>query len=167
MYKITTVFLVFIVCLAPATAFAASGGAVASSDLIDRAKDYDGQEVTYTGEVIGDIMRRGEYTWINVSDGNNAVGIWVKSVDLADVSLAGRYNAHGDTVEVKGMFRRACAEHGGDFDIHAANIKVVQKGYATPHTLSPLKAVLACILFGGAVACIVILLKRNRKAKSL
>ncbi|MDI6873215.1 MAG: hypothetical protein QME84_02860 [Actinomycetota bacterium] len=34
----------------------------------------------------------------------------------------------GDTVEVRGVFHADCAEHGGDFDIHASSLTVLQPG---------------------------------------
>jgi hypothetical protein len=164
MYKVLTIVFSIILCLiSMTTAFAAAAEVVTSNDLIDKAKDYDGHEVSYTGEVIGDIMDRGEYSWINVSDGNNAIGIWVKTSDLQDINIAGRYNTHGDTVNITGVFHRACAEHGGDFDIHAGKIVVVQKGFATSHALSPIKAVLAFILFGAALGCVVFLILKTKR----
>ena len=54
-----------------------AAGLVDSSILIEHAKSYDYQTVTFEGEVIGDIMVRDDYAWINVSDGSNAIGIWV------------------------------------------------------------------------------------------
>ena len=37
--------------------------AVTGNDLVDKAHSYDGRIVAYQGEVIGDIMLRGEYAW--------------------------------------------------------------------------------------------------------
>ncbi|MDD5775078.1 MAG: DNA-binding protein, partial [Candidatus Omnitrophica bacterium] len=42
---------------------------VSSEELIARPKDFDGTAVVFRGEVIGDIMIRGGYAWINVHDG--------------------------------------------------------------------------------------------------
>ncbi|MDI6605929.1 MAG: hypothetical protein QME65_02145, partial [Candidatus Omnitrophota bacterium] len=39
---------------------------VSSTELIENAQAYDGKRVAYAGEVIGDIMRRGNFAWLNV-----------------------------------------------------------------------------------------------------
>jgi len=122
MAKILKIVIVLTICLFPATAYAADTE-VTSNDLIDKAKEYDGREVVYTGEVIGDILAQGDHTWINVSDGSNAIGIWVEAKDMQGIDTPGRYNMRGDTVRVTGVFHRACAQHGGDFDIHADKIE--------------------------------------------
>ncbi|MCM8823992.1 MAG: DNA-binding protein, partial [Candidatus Omnitrophica bacterium] len=48
-----------------------------STKLIGNAKEYDGKIIIYEGEVIGDIMLRGKYAWINVNDGKGTIGVWV------------------------------------------------------------------------------------------
>ena len=151
MSKIISALLILVICLFPAPALA-SGTEVTSNDLIDQAREYDSREVIYTGEVIGDIMARGDHAWINVSDGSNAIGIWVKTADMQGIDTAGRYNMHGDTIKVTGVFHRACAEHGGDFDIHADKLELVEKGYAVAHPADPVKTVVACVLFAAAIS---------------
>lgn len=163
MSKAVTIIVCLIIILSPMQVFA-GGLEVNSNDLIDNAKDYDGLEVIYSGEVIGDIMRRGDHTWINVSDGNNAVGIWVSNRDMQDIDTAGRYNMHGDQVKITGIFNRACAEHGGDFDIHANTIEVMQKGYPVSHPINYMKAAVAyvlCIL--SAVLIIIVFIRKKNK----
>jgi hypothetical protein len=108
-------------------------------------------------------MNRGEYTWLNVSDGNNAIGIWIKSNDIADITIAGRYDAHGDTVRVTGIFNRACASHGGDFDIHAEQIELVEKGYAVNHDIESLNIIVASIMFIAALGCMALIFKKRTK----
>ena len=65
---------------------------VTSNDLTNNAGDFDGKEIVYTGEAIGDILSHGDYSWINVSDGNNAIGVWVQSDDISAVDMLGGYN---------------------------------------------------------------------------
>lgn len=166
MYKILATFAAFMICLSPITASAADNG-VSSNDLIDKAKDFDGKKIVYTGEIIGDILDRGEYTWINVSDGNNAIGVWVKSKDLTGINKVGRYNSKGDTVIITGTYYRACAEHGGDLDIHADKIELIEKGNDVSHKVEPLKGIAAIVVFIGASICIVYVLKKRAIEKHL
>lgn len=101
---------------------------ISSTELINDARQYDGKVVTYEGEVIGDIMKRGGYAWLNVSDGVNAIGIWIDSSSAKDITYTGSYKSRGDKVEIAGVFHRACIEHGGDLDIHAQAIHKVSSG---------------------------------------
>ncbi len=102
---------------------------VSSADLINNAKEYDGKTVTYEGEVIGDIMARGEYAWVNVNDSVNALGIWAPKAMIRDIIHKGAYNTKGDMVEITGVFHRSCVEHGGDLDIHAESLIKLEDGY--------------------------------------
>jgi len=101
---------------------------VSSTELINNAKLYDGKIVNYEGEVIGDIMKRGDYAWVNVNDGVNAIGIWINTALLRDIGFTGSYKSVGDGIEATGVFRRACPEHGGDLDIHAQSIRKTGAG---------------------------------------
>ena len=97
-------------------------------DLLNNAKQYDGKVVSYKGEVIGDIMIRGDCAWLHVNDGTIAIGIWIPKTMLQDIRYAGNYHKKGDIVEVFGTFHRSCLEHGGDLDIHASEIKTIIPG---------------------------------------
>ncbi|MGD9014947.1 MAG: DNA-binding protein, partial [Candidatus Omnitrophota bacterium] len=45
---------------------------VSSTELIENAKSYDGQQVVYEGEVIGEVMHRRDGVWVNINDGDNS-----------------------------------------------------------------------------------------------
>jgi len=100
----------------------------ASLDLINNAKQYDGKTISYKGEVIGEVMVRGDYAWLHVNDGFIAIGIWAPKTMIQDIGYIGDYHKKGDTVEVSGTFHRSCPEHGGDLDIHASKIRKVTSG---------------------------------------
>jgi hypothetical protein len=99
-----------------------------SLDLLNNAKAHDGKRVVYKGEVIGDIMARGDHVWLHVNDGTIAIGIWIPKNLIQNISYAGDYQIKGDIVEVVGAFHRSCLEHGGDLDIHAQTINIVSPG---------------------------------------
>jgi len=113
--------------------------AATSLDLLNNAKEYDGKTVHYNGEVIGDLMIRGDYAWLHVNDGSMAIGIWAPKVMVQNISYIGNYHQKGDTVEVSGIFHRSCLEHGGDLDIHASEIKIVTSGNALIQPISKKK----------------------------
>jgi hypothetical protein len=130
---------------------------ISSVELINNAKNYNGNMVVYKGEVIGDIMVRGEYAWINVNDGKNAIGIWIKKELIKDILYTGSYKAKGDLVEITGKFNRSCVEHGGDLDIHAQSITKISSGNKTPHSVN--KEETNLILFLSGIITVVFLLR--------
>lgn len=121
---------------------------ISSSELINNAKQYDGKPVAYEGEVIGDIMARGEYAWINVHDGQNAIGIWINKNLTKDILSTGSYKSKGDWVEIAGIFQRSCLEHGGDLDIHAQEINKIRPGRPTQEKLNLNKRNFVLVLLG-------------------
>ena len=136
--------------------------AVSSAELINDAKQYDGKSVIYKGEVVGDIMARKEFVWINVNDGVNAIGIWSNKDLVRDIVYTGNYKSRGDEVEVKGVFHRACLEHGGDLDIHAEELRKINSGAFITEKINIAKRNGAFILWG-AVGLAMILSQLTRK----
>lgn len=121
---------------------------ISSTDLINNAKQYDGKVVNYRGEVIGDIMTRGQYAWVNINDGQNAIGIWVVKTLIKDIMYKGSYAFKGDEIEVTGIFNRSCSEHGGDIDIHVQSINNITSGRQIPESLDFNKIKSAFMLSG-------------------
>ncbi len=137
--------------------------AIPSAELINNAKQYDGKAVVYKGEVIGDIMMRKEFVWINVNDGVNAIGIWSKKDLAKDILYTGGYKSRGDIVEVKGIFHRACLEHGGDLDIHIEELNKISSGMVVREKMNVVKRNGAFVLLG--VLGLVIILSQLKLKK--
>jgi len=161
-----TVFLIIALLLlfAPAAALA-DGNAVNSNDLIDHAKDYDNQLVVYEGEVLGDILYRGDHAWLAVYDGSNTIGVYVTAEQAQQITVLGGYGKHGDTIRIEGVFHRACAEHGGDLDIHADTMKVLSVGSATQIHASRLITILAIALPLPAAGLLLLVWKKRAATK--
>ncbi|HHY96065.1 MAG TPA: hypothetical protein GX513_13805, partial [Firmicutes bacterium] len=53
------------------------GEVLTASRLVAEVRAHDGQRVTLEGEVIGSLLPRGTYVWVNVGDGVTAVGVWM------------------------------------------------------------------------------------------
>jgi hypothetical protein len=139
---------------------------VSSTELINKAKDYDGKTVVYQGEVIGEVMARGEYAWVNLNDGKNALGIWIRKDLVGQIANTGSYKVIGDTVEVTGVFHRSCLAHGGDLDIHAESLRLIENGNRVRQHLSSRRLKLA---FGLGLTLIILwiskILIKPRKQK--
>jgi len=140
---------------------------ISSDELINNAKQYNGKTVSYSGEVIGDIMVRKEHAWVNVNDGKNAIGIWIQKELTNNIQYTGRYNVKGDILEIKGIFHRSCLEHGGDLDIHAQSITKISPGSKIPRAINT-----GAINLAFGLSCILLLvfllrMRQSRKSTSL
>jgi hypothetical protein len=116
------------------------------NDLIEHAKELDGSQVSIQGEAIGERMDRGNYSWVNINDGTNAIGIWLNKKDAEKILHYGNYKWKGDTVIITGTFNRACIEHNGEADIHGLTIEVVNEGYYTYEKPASSKIIMTGVL---------------------
>lgn len=139
--------LILITGLLISTCFAAGG-----NELVESARIYDGKIVEFRGEVIGDIMKRGNHVWLNVNDGKRAIGIWATKDQVKNIIYPGDYNHIGDTIKIVGTFNRACSQHGGDLDIHAQQISLLKEGHKVEHPVDPWKITFSIILLIATVA---------------
>ena len=108
---------------------------VSISDLITQSRSYDGMVVMTEGEAFGDLMLRGEYGWVNLSDGKNAIGIYAPGNQLEQIKHLGRYQVSGDRVRITGIFYDACPVHSGETDIHASSVEVIRVGSVSDEIL--------------------------------
>jgi hypothetical protein len=79
---------------------------------------------------------------------------------LEPVRFLGSYKCKGDTVEVEGIFNRACNEHGGELDIHAARLNVIRGGFEVTERFEIWKTALAAFLFLSTLAILAMFRKR-------
>ena len=138
--------------------WAESAPAVSFEELIEGAQDYDGKKIVFKGEAIGDVMIRGEFAWINVRDETGVIGVYCAKDLVSEIEHTGGYKYKGDIISVRGTFHRFCSQHGGDTDIHAERISVIQKGEEIPHALEPEKVKASIILPAIAFALAIIYL---------
>ncbi len=138
-----------------------------SNYIIDNSKDLDGQTIIYQGEAVGDIMYRNDnYGWINVNDGKMAIGIWAKKEDLQKITYVGEYNVKGDIIKITGKVNYICDEHGGDLDIHADNIEIIQLGEKIKDIPDPrLSLILRALLIPTGIILAVVLVENTKKKK--
>jgi len=162
MLKLRLSHLVFMLCtLSFVISFSnCSAQPISSAELIQNAKVYDGRTIVYTGEVIGDIMARGDFAWVNINDGKNAIGVWMNKGLAANIIYTGSYRFKGDSVEIIGVFHRACPDHGGDLDIHAQGVRKINSGRQTIERFNLNKRNMALVLLG--ILCLVLVLRQLR-----
>ncbi|QHQ60100.1 DNA-binding protein [Anaerocolumna sedimenticola] len=165
MHKIITAGLIFLILTNLLSISAKAESVTEINDLIENAKELDGQEVSVQGEAIGERMDRGEYSWININDGTNAIGIWISKNEADHVIHYGNYKYAGDTVKITGLFHRACTEHGGEADLHGTSLEIVKAGYRVKEQINPVKIITAIILVMLASLVLVIFHKKLGKKR--
>ncbi|MGE5653474.1 MAG: hypothetical protein ACM3ZQ_04295 [Bacillota bacterium] len=143
---------------------AATHPRVTADQLIAEAGEYNGRTVVIRGEAFGDIMTRGSMGWVNVLSEGVGIGIWADTNQLAKIRLLGSYRYRGDIAEVTGIFNRACSQHGGEPDIHALSLDVVEAGSPIARPLQAEKIRLAAALV--PITVIGVLSATRRRVKS-
>ncbi len=160
--QITQILLFAVYCLLfTAIVYAQS---VSSAELIEKAAYYNNKTVEYQGEVVGDVMVRKDFAWVNLNDGKNAIGVWGKR-DLISglIKYKGDYNYKGDTILIEGIFHRACPQHGGDLDIHLIEAIKIKEGFLIKHPVSLAKILNALLILLLALGLFVLCaIKRKR-----
>lgn len=133
-----------------------------SGQLVEKPKEWDGKTVEFTGEAIGEAMVRDDYAWIHLNDDayylenveegaklggyNSGMAVYLPAQLAGEITTFGDYKHEGDVVTVKGTFNAACAEHGGDMDIHADQLVVKIPGHPVVDVVKPWKVGLAIVL---------------------
>jgi hypothetical protein len=126
-------------CLLSSVYNAEAAPVVSSEELLNEPDKYDGKTVTYQGEVIGDIMLRGEDAWVNVRDKGAAIGVFCSKQLVEGIKHQGSYGFQGDIISLTGVFNRSCPQHGGDTDIHSEKIVIIREGGKISHPIEPQK----------------------------
>ena len=128
---------------------------ISSIELIQNGKDYDGKEIVYEGEAIGEVMERKDGVWVNIYDKQNSFGAWMSPELASVIEYTGSYKAKGDILRIRGIFNYNCPLHGGDLDIHASSLEKIKSGYLKQEKIIPAKRNLLIILVG--VLCLIII----------
>jgi hypothetical protein len=126
-----------------------------STELVNAPKRYDGSRITFTGEAIGEAMRRGDKAWLHLNDDayyvknveegaqlggfNTGMPVWIDGALAAKIEYFGDYQHEGDIVTITGAYNAACGAHGGDMDIHADSLAVEQVGHVVVDPVPPVK----------------------------
>jgi hypothetical protein len=152
--------LVFTFCFLNLDCYA-QPASISSTELINNSRLHDGITLVYAGEAIGDVMMRGDFAWVNVSDGNNAIGIWMSRESAGTIKFTGSHRSIGDRLEITGVFHRNCTEHGGDMDIHAREVRIITPGKTLTEQLDIKKRNTVYIILG-ALFLVVILVRRRK-----
>jgi hypothetical protein len=151
--------MVYLLCTVLIVVFgspvSAASDQVSINELMNNSAFYDDKIIVLTGEAIGECLERENGCWINMSDGGNAIGIWMTESDAARIRIYGDYRHTGDKVTVTGIFYEACAEHGGEPDIHCTELTIDHIGAERSQVISKEKGLTAiCVVAIALVLCL-------------
>ncbi|MCI8340024.1 MAG: hydrolase [Eggerthellaceae bacterium] len=113
------------------------------SSLMSADAYMDGQTVQVVGEVVGDRIRaedEPDFCWIALqspTSPNDVVMVYLSRTLTQHIDTYGAYGKRGTTLQVRGTFNLACADHEGLSDLHAEHSSVVRKGAENPDPFRP------------------------------
>lgn len=152
---------------------------VTSGELLDCPQTWDGREVRLIGEVVGDMLRRGDVAWLQVNDDAYAVdlgplpthrdyrgiggglGVLAPFAEARTLSWIGGPRTRGDVVEVSGTFHRVDPATREVAVIRATRLEVRSAG--GPVELPPVPLRRTAALSALTVAAAVLLAGRARR----
>lgn len=145
-------------CFSAAPVFAQEHPVLSPAEAVTQALESadaarEGVTVTVQGEAVGEALAApGGRRWINLYGDGTALGVVVVARDAEAIPAFGEYRRRGATVRVTGILQHGCDEHGGDLDLHATSVTVVDAGEELPHAVRPAKFWLALAALGVALA---------------
>ncbi|MDI6873216.1 hypothetical protein [Candidatus Solincola sp.] len=81
----------WVLFLHPSAALGGVPEEVNSGTLLQEWERYDGQEVVFRGEVVGDVMVRGEHAWVTVNDDHYSLNALHEAGELRGATAASGY----------------------------------------------------------------------------
>jgi hypothetical protein len=117
---------------------------VTSAAVVSCPTRFDGEIVTYVGELVGDLLHRDGGAWVLVNDDdyalavgplpthrdhrgtNSGLSVWLPDEHLDQVTGLGRPGRRGDVVQIEGHIERTDPDDGGGLTLRATEIEVLR-----------------------------------------
>lgn len=124
-------------------------------DLLKQRNSLTSQRIVVQGEVIGDIIKSAGAWWVNIKDGEYAIGLFSPDKKkFYSIKNRGEYNHLGDIVEVEGVFYNYCPQHQTQ-DIHVLSLAVIKPGHAIKEVVGERKVFFTALLM---IICLTLIL---------
>lgn len=139
--------LILVLVLMPIAVSAAS-----LQEILTKPDSFDKSQVVVEAEVIGEALNGDGGSWLNISSGDNSLGVFTQSPrSLRAISHWGGYLETGDYVKISGEFYKQCPLHQTS-DIHLESLEVLKKGHKNQPRVSLRKVRIANL---GLVFCLI------------
>lgn len=154
---------------------------VRSAELLACPERYDGRTVTFSGEVVGSLLERGNSAWLQLNDdryglrlgplpmvdvaagANESVAVTIPTVESRKIGLVGGADAQGDRVTVVGTFHASDPGDAGNPTIRAEELRVLEAGRRYQRSADAARTVTAVgLLFAAAVVTLLGARQRRR-----
>jgi hypothetical protein len=137
---------------------------VAADDLIECPAAFDGVTVSYRGEAVRAILRRGPRSWVHLNDdryalelgplydhrtavgGNSGIPVSIPTSVADTIRNVGGPRHRGDVLQVTGVFRRADPRDGGGPTIQADAARTTQTGRPVRRSLDTARLLTAAVI---------------------
>jgi len=118
-------------------------GRITTAIVIACPRLFDGRDVVFVGEVVGDVLRRRGGAWVQVNDdayaldlgpfgahrerrGSSAgLAVWLPDGFHESLGPPGRAGRRGDVLRVEGVLRRSDPADGGGLTVRATAVEVL------------------------------------------
>lgn len=148
------------------------GARVSSTQVFRCPAAYDGLEVSYAGEVIGEVLTRDGGAWAQVNDDiyalrvgplvghrerdgfNTGLSVWLPDGLHEQVEQVGRPGRRGDVILIRGTLLRTDPDDGAGLTIRAEELEVVAPSVVIEDPLHVPQLIAAIVLALLAVAAI-------------
>jgi hypothetical protein len=146
------------------------GGRVSSPQVFACPSAFDELEVTYVGEVVGELIPRRGGAWAQVNDDayalevgplvghreragfNTGMSVWLPDGLHEEIEAAGRPGRRGDVILVRGTLLRTDPDDGGGTTVRAEEMERLAEPLEIEDPFHLLQAVIAALLAMGAIA---------------
>jgi hypothetical protein len=154
-----------------------TGGRLSSEQVYGCPSAFDGLEVSFVGEAVGDVLRRRGGAWVQVNDDayallvgpvvghrehegfNSGLSVWLPDGLHERIETVGRPGVRGDVIDVRGILHQSDPDDGGGITLRAESLEVVADSVEVEPPFHALQAVVAAVL---AVAALVATLWARR-----
>ena len=145
------------------------GGRISSTQVSRCPAAFDGLEVTYVGEVVGELIPRRDGAWAQVNDDayalevgplvghreragfNTGMAVWLPDGLHEQIEAAGRPGVRGDVILVRGTLYRADPDDGGGTTVRAEELERLADPVEVSAPLHVVQAVVAGLLALAAI----------------
>lgn len=148
--------------------------AVTADELIECPATFDGVIVSYRGEAVRAILRRGPRSWVHLNDdpyalqlgplydhrttvgGNSGIPVSVPTPVADTIAYVGGPRHQGDVLQVTGVFHRADPRDGGGPTIQADAARITRTGRRVDRSVDTARLLTATVIALAALGAAVL-----------